>query len=121
MTPFGDAMRELRRIKGVSQKQMAEALHVSPAYLSALEHGKRGQPSFDFLQRVAGYFNVIWDEAEDLFAAAGLSHPRVVVDTAGLPSEYTAFANALAKVIRHLPPDVIEDMQMVLDRGKKRS
>jgi transcriptional regulator with XRE-family HTH domain len=62
-TPFGKAVRHLRDRKGVSQKEMAAALGVSPAYLSALEHGKRGTPSFDFLQRVAGYFNVIWDEA----------------------------------------------------------
>lgn len=81
MTPFGEAMRELRRRKGVSQKEMAAAIGVSPAYLSALEHGKRGAPSFDFLQRVAGYFNVIWDEADELFRVARLSDPRVVLDT----------------------------------------
>ena len=120
MTPFGEALRDLRTGKGVSQKEMAAALGVSAAYLSALEHGKRGLPNFDFLQRVAGYFNVIWDEAEELFAAAGLSNPRVTVDTAGLPAEYTAFANALAKAIRNLSPDVIEELQTVLDKGKKR-
>ena len=56
-TPFGKAVRHLRERKGVSQKEMAKALGVSPAYLSALEHGRRGMPSFEFLQRVAGYFN----------------------------------------------------------------
>lgn len=66
MTPFGDALRQLRERKGVSQKEMAAAIGVSPAYLSALEHGRRGLPNFDFLQRVAGYFNIIWDEAEEL-------------------------------------------------------
>lgn len=95
MTPFGEAMRELRRRKGVSQKQMAAAIGVSAAYLSALEHGKRGAPSFDFLQRVAGYFNVIWDEADELFRIADISDPKVVLDTSGLPPGHTAFANRL--------------------------
>ena len=40
-TPFGKAVRHLRDRKGVSQKAMAAALGVSPAYLSALEHGRR--------------------------------------------------------------------------------
>lgn len=120
MTPFGYAVRDLRKRKGVSQKQMAAAIGVSPAYLSALEHGKRGVPNFDFLQRVAGYFNIIWDEAEELFSVAAVSHPRVVVDTSGMPPEYTAFANDLARVIRHLTPDMLRNMQDIVDGAKKR-
>jgi transcriptional regulator with XRE-family HTH domain len=121
MTPFGQALRELRTRKGVSQRDMAAAIGVSPAYLSALEHGRRGKPSFDFLQRVAGYFNVIWDEAEDLFLLAEASHPRIVVDTAGLPPRYTAFANRLAREIRALPPDVIDEMEKLLEKAGARS
>lgn len=120
MTPFGNALRELRLRKGVSQKQMAAAIGVSPAYLSALEHGKRGLPNFDFLQRVAGYFNIIWDEADELFATAGKSDPRVVLDTAGLAPDTTAFANELACLIRQLPPDVVRQLQDVLDAAKNR-
>ena len=52
--------------KGVSQKEMAAALGVSAAYLSALEHGRRGAPTWAFVQKMIGYFNVIWDDAEDL-------------------------------------------------------
>src|SRR5690606_32740790 len=65
MTPFGLKMRELRAAKGVSQKEMADALGVSAAYLSALEHGKRGVPNWALVQKIVGYFNVIWDEAEE--------------------------------------------------------
>jgi transcriptional regulator with XRE-family HTH domain len=118
VTPFAEAVRKLRERKGVSQKQMASAIGVSPAYLSALEHGRRGKPSFDFLQRVAGYFNIIWDEAEELFSLAGASDPRVVLDTSGLAPEYTALANRLARDIRHLPSDVIEELQAVLEKSR---
>lgn len=119
MTPFADTIRQLRRRKGVSQKVMAEAIGVSPAYLSALEHGRRGKPSFDLLQRIAGYFNIIWDEAEELFAMADISHPKVTIDTAGLPPEYTAFANVLSRRIRDLPPDALQELQDTLDRSQK--
>ncbi|MDQ0562764.1 transcriptional regulator with XRE-family HTH domain [Rhizobium mesoamericanum] len=119
MTPFGEAVRKLRERKGVSQKQMAAALNVSPAYLSALEHGRRGLPTFDLLQRIAGYFNIIWDEAEELFLLARSSDPRVVVDTSGLSSEHTAFANLLAGRIRDLDHTTLGKMTSILENGGK--
>jgi transcriptional regulator with XRE-family HTH domain len=119
MTPFGEAVRRIRRQRGITQKEMAKALNVSPAYLSALESGKRGKPGFDFLQRVAGYLNIIWDEADDLFRVAAISHPRVVVDTSGLPPDYTAFANRLAGEIRALHPQTIRELSAVLATAAK--
>ena len=118
MTPFGEAVHRLRRQKGVSQKQMAAAIGVSPAYLSALEHGKRGAPSFEFLQRVAGYFNVIWDDADELFGIAAISDPKVVLDTSGLPSAHTAFANRLAGRIRTLSGETIRILEDVLEKAR---
>ncbi len=117
MTPFGEAMRSLRLARGVSQREMARAIGVSPAYLSALEHGHKGMPSFDFLQRVAGYFNIIWDEAEALFRVARASDPKVVLDTSGLAPEYTAFANRLALCLRGLSPDIIAKLDSVLEKS----
>ena len=45
MTPFGVKMRSLRRKRGLTIKEQGLFLGVSPAYISALEHGKRGRPS----------------------------------------------------------------------------
>jgi transcriptional regulator with XRE-family HTH domain len=120
MTPFGEAMRELRRKKGVTQKEMATALGVSQAYLSALEHGNRSAPSFDFIQRVAGYFNIIWDDLEDLMRIAGLSHPRVVIDTAGLDAAYTALANRLAHEIRNLDRETVAAIDAMLNQASRQ-
>ena len=119
-TPFGEAVRRIRRERGITQKDMARGLGVSAAYLSALENGKRGQPGFDFLQRVAGYLNIIWDEADDLFRVAALSHPRIVIDTAGLPAEYTAFANHLSREIRRLDQQAIAELASNLDSAVER-
>jgi transcriptional regulator with XRE-family HTH domain len=117
MTPFGETIRRLRDARGVSQKQMADAIGVSPAYLSALEHGKRGAPSFDFIQRVAGYFNIIWDEAEELLFIGSMSHPRIVLDTTGLDASYTSFANRLARDIRKLDAAALDEMNLILDKA----
>jgi transcriptional regulator with XRE-family HTH domain len=102
MTPLGARMRELREARGVTLKQMAAALNVSSAYLSALEHGKRGKPTWILLQRIIHYFNVIWDEAEELQRLAELSDPKVTIETGGLSPEATELANRLARDIGRL-------------------
>ena len=108
MTPFGARIRELRAARGVSLKEMAEDLGVSPSYLSALEHGHRGRPTWSMIQRIIGYFNVIWDEAEDLARLARLSHPRVVIDTSGLDPRATELANLLAETVAHLDGPILD-------------
>jgi len=102
MTPFGERVRGLRRQHGLSLKRMAADLQVSAAYLSALEHGHRGRPSFALVQQICAYFHIIWDEAEELQRLAQLSHPRVTIDTAGLSPRATELANRLAESIAEL-------------------
>ncbi|MER9233834.1 helix-turn-helix domain-containing protein [Mesorhizobium sp. M0622] len=102
MTPFGEKLRVLRSERGVSQKDMAKAIGVSAAYLSALEHGRRGAPSWTLIQKIIGYFNIIWDEAEELARLAETSHPRVKLDTSGLSPAATELANLLADNIEKL-------------------
>jgi transcriptional regulator with XRE-family HTH domain len=97
MTPFGRKLRELRAAKRCQLKDLAKALKVSSAYLSALEHGHRGKPSPGLVQQVAAYFNLAWDEVDELKALADLSDPRVTIDTAGLSPEATELANRLAE------------------------
>ena len=108
MTPFGQTLRDLRAERGIALKDMAAALDVSPAYLSALEHGHRGRPNRRFVHQVCQYFGIIWDDAEALQALADRSHPRVTVDTAGLSPEATEFANLLAERIAAVPPETLD-------------
>ncbi len=108
MTPFGSKMRELRRARGITLKRMAEDLQISPAYLSALEHGHRGRPTPVLLRQICSFFNVIWDEAEEIHRLAAISHPRVVVDTGGLSPKATELANRLAERIRDLDDPTLD-------------
>ena len=119
MTPFGERMRLLRRRKGVTQRQMAEAIGVSAAYLSALEHGRRGAPNWALVQKIVGYFNVIWDDAEELQRLAESSHPRVVVDTAGLSPKATALANRLASEIARLDDRALDQLSAIIESRRK--
>ncbi len=118
MTPFGQKVRSLRKERGILMKKMAVDLGVSSAYLSALEHGHRGRPGSGFIQQICAYFDLIWDEAEEIKRLAQLSHPRVTVDTAGLSPEATELANVLAENIGELDRDTL---LWVLDEIKSRN
>jgi transcriptional regulator with XRE-family HTH domain len=120
VTPFGERMRELRRVKGVTLKDMAEAIGVSSAYLSALEHGKRGRPGWPLIQRIIAYFNIIWDDAEAVARLARISHPRITIDTSGLSPKATELANRLADDIGRLDGKSIAEMLAVLEKRAAR-
>src|SRR3712207_6565514 len=102
MTPFGERVRQLRRERGLLLKDMAGHLGVSSAYLSALERGERGKPTWTLIQGIIQYFNIIWDEADELARLADLSEPRVRIDTGGSHPRKTLFANRLAREIAAL-------------------
>jgi transcriptional regulator with XRE-family HTH domain len=113
-------MRKLRAERGVTLKEMAEGIGVSSAYLSALEHGKRGRPGWHLIQRIISYFNIIWDDAEEVARLARLSHPRIVIDTSGLSPKATEVANRLADEIGKLDAKALDEMLTVLDRKKPK-
>lgn len=117
MTPFGARLRALRDERGMTLADLAGRLQVSAAYLSALEHGHRGAPGSGLVQQVCAVFGLIWDQAEELGRLARLSHPRVVVDTAGLSPAQTALANRLALTIRRLSPETVTALHSVLDQA----
>jgi transcriptional regulator with XRE-family HTH domain len=117
MTPFGKKMRELRAEKSMTQAQMAAALHLSPSYLSQLEHGKKGKPSWAMVQDLIEMFDLIWDEAEEIQDLARLSHPRVTIDTSELSAKATELANRLARNIARIDEEKIEKILRSLRSG----
>ena len=117
MTPFGARVRALRARRGVTLKRMAAELHISAAYLSALEHGRRGRPAPVLVKQVCAYFDIIWDEAEEMERLAALSHPRIVLDTAGLTPAHTELANRLAERIGALDEAAVAELIARLGRA----
>ena len=121
MTPFGEQLRTLREERGILLKDMAADLGVSATYLSALEHGRRSKPNWSFVQRVIHYFNIIWDEADELQRLADLSNPRIVVETAGLSQKATLFANLLSRTIGELSDAELDAHVTLLELARKRT
>jgi hypothetical protein len=74
-------------------------------------------PSAVLIHQVCDALGLLWEEADELERLARLSHPRVVVNTAGLSPERTALANRLARTIRTLPAETVTALLAVLDEA----
>lgn len=53
-------IKELREANNIPQKELAAELKIPPSTLSQYENGKR-EPGFDFIEKIAKYFNVSTD------------------------------------------------------------
>lgn len=121
VTPLGALLRNLRRERGLALKDMAEHLGVSSAYLSALEKGQRGKPTWAMVQGMLAYFHIIWDEADELVRLAQMSDARVRIDTTEASAETTFFTNRLAREIGNLDGEDIAAMTRILDTARSRN
>ena len=58
---FHEKLQELRKNRGLTQEELAEALYVSRTAISKWESG-RGYPSIDSLKEISNYFSVSIDD-----------------------------------------------------------
>lgn len=54
---FAKRLIELRKSKGISQKELANYIDVSPSLVGMYEQGRR-KPGFEILEAIADYFNI---------------------------------------------------------------
>ena len=115
MTPFGEHMRFLRLKHNKTLQQRANRLLVSVAYLSALEHGRKGRPSPALIDQICVWLGLIWDEAEQIKRLALISHPKPVIDASHLGPKAIALGNILANSIDRLSETQCSELRLHLD------
>src|SRR5437867_6888694 len=67
-SPFGVALRELRRRAGLSQRELAERTGLDFSYISKIENGRLPPPAADTVVAMCRVFGV---PAEELLALTG--------------------------------------------------
>lgn len=63
VTPFGKELRKLRIDYGEVSYNMAEKLHITPAYLSSIEVGRRNIPA-NFVEQLAELYSFSEEQLE---------------------------------------------------------
>ncbi|MBQ8062682.1 MAG: helix-turn-helix transcriptional regulator [Bacteroidales bacterium] len=106
---FSDRLTAQRKLKGVSQKQAAEALGISQALLSHYENGIR-EPGLKFLVKAADYYNVSCDYL--LGHAANVLQLNNAVDFEDLPEDETLSRETMIRANFAIMGNVVEDEEM---------
>ena len=102
MTPFGIKLKYIRTERHKSLKELSRALKVSIAYVSMLENGKRGRPADGLIELICSYFNLSWEEADELKFLAKHSDINTKMNSEKLSLNATMLTNVLKNNIKWL-------------------
>ncbi len=118
LTPFGKALRKYRIDRDKLLKDMAEGVGVSPAFLSAVESGRKGIPD-SLVGRIADWMNLDLVERNELQAAADLSAPAAQIPLSRSSSVFDrTLAMQLARNFDQLNEQQKEEIKQIMDRRK---
>ena len=110
MTPFGIKLKYIRTEKHKSLKDVSKALKVSTAYVSMLENGKRGRPADGLIELICSYFNLSWEEADELKFLAQHSDINTKMNSEKLSLNATMLTNVLKNNIKWLTEEQLKNL-----------
>lgn len=120
LTPFGKTVRKLRIDADCTMADMAEALGVTPAYLSAVEVGRK--PVNDRLvEKAVDFFDRRLDNFDRGALIAAADRTRDSVDVSCLSEEQRQGVAAFARRLKNPEnPEVdfdLDDLRKLLEEG----
>ena len=116
LTEFGKALRKIRIEREELLKDMATALGVSPAYLSAVETGKRRIPD-DWVEKISVHYHLSQNERTDLSQAAENSAYEVKISLQASEAKRGAVLT-FARALDHLSDEDLKRIMQSMRKGK---
>lgn len=114
ITALGKELRRLRLEKGEVMKDMANAINVSSAYLSAVERGKKS-PSDKMITGIKNHYQLSSDEIQSLHEAVVLSQTNISIDLQDSDEEDRMLATAFARKFKGLEEGQKEQISKLLN------
>ena len=121
MTPFGIKLKHIREQKHKSLKDLSKALKVSIAYVSMLENGKRGRPADGLIELICSYFNLSWEEADELKFLAKHSDINTKMNSEKLSLNATMLTNVLKNNIKWLTEEQLKKLTINIQDMSKQN
>lgn len=115
MTPFGRFMRNLRLDRGMLLKNVADKLQVTSAYLSALEHGKKGVPNDVLVSKLQTSLELNRQQKKELIQAVRDSASSVSISYKSTPLAFET-ANAFARKLPNLSEKQLKSIKVILEK-----
>ena len=78
MKTFGSEFTRLRKLRGLTQKAVADTLGVDTAYMSRVATDESYSPTEDRIAKIAAVLKLNEEERDGLFFAAGKIPPEVI-------------------------------------------
>lgn len=119
MTPFGMFMRTVRLEKGLLLKDVAELMEVTSAYLSALEHGKKGVPNAPFVSALENRLRLDAKQRDALRRAVRDSSTSLAIPQKANPAVFET-AHAFARKLPSLSDRQLDLINNILRDKDKR-
>lgn len=111
LTPFGIAIRKLRLDKRLRLLDLAERLQKSPAFLSAIETGRKTIPD-GFVLSVARAMELSTEQLADLRKAADRTRKHVKIEK--LPEDQRELVAAFARRLDKVPADMMAELKKIV-------
>ena len=121
MTPFGIKLKNIRVQRHKSLKDLSRALKVSIAYVSMLENGKRGRPADGLIELICSYFNLSWEEADELKFLAKHSDINTKMNSEKLSLNATMLTNVLKNNIKWLTEEQLKKLTINIQDMSKQN
>lgn len=80
MLNFGEYIKSKRLEKGISLRELASKIGISPSYMSDIEKGRRNAPNKEKVDKIAEVLFYSEEEIEKLHDLAGLSKNTISTD-----------------------------------------
>lgn len=114
ITEFGKALRKLRIDRNEYIKDMAEKLHISVAYLSAIETGKRTIPE-NIVGGIARAYGLEPDDVDALNQLKDKSNREVRISLIGKTSKQIEAILRFAKCIGAMNDERLDKIVQIMD------
>lgn len=117
-TPFGEFFKILRIKHKEVLHDASDFLHVSSAYISAVECGKRAVPS-EWRQAIIDHYDLSEKEIAELDQSIEMSKMAVGVNLSGVSDSRRAAALQFCRSFDEMDDDVADKILKILEENKK--
>lgn len=117
ISKFSICLREIREKENESLRKMAVRLGITPAFLSAMEVGRKTIP-FEYLERIKNIYNLSEEQAIELESSIYETNKRVNLELEIMNDAQKDVSIMFARKIKNADEDLLKKLKEALLDGK---